>query len=168
MERLPAEYREVLLLREVEDLPYKDIAEVTGVPIGTVMSRLSRARLALRQLWLGTETTEAGAWRMTALRRLVPLLADGELGPAAPLPGLAPRRALPRLRGGTGGIAGDADRRSAPACRIHRAPPGLAARIGASLPREDAPAGRGHGPGSARRHWVLPAPAWPARWLVWR
>jgi RNA polymerase sigma-70 factor (ECF subfamily) len=59
MDRLPTEYREVLLLREVEDLPYKDIAEVTGVPIGTVMSRLSRARLALRRLWLGTETTEA-------------------------------------------------------------------------------------------------------------
>ena len=52
MEKLPAEYREVLLLREVEDLAYKDIAEVTGMPIGTVMSRLSRARLALRKLWL--------------------------------------------------------------------------------------------------------------------
>jgi RNA polymerase sigma-70 factor (ECF subfamily) len=52
MEQLPAEYREVLLLREVEDLAYKEIAEVTGVPMGTVMSRLSRARLALRKLWL--------------------------------------------------------------------------------------------------------------------
>jgi RNA polymerase sigma-70 factor (ECF subfamily) len=52
MEQLPAEYREVLLLREVEDLAYKEIAEVTGSPIGTVMSRLSRARLALRKLWL--------------------------------------------------------------------------------------------------------------------
>jgi RNA polymerase sigma-70 factor (ECF subfamily) len=52
MEQLPAEYREVLLLREVEELAYKEIAEVTGVPIGTVMSRLSRARLVLRRLWL--------------------------------------------------------------------------------------------------------------------
>jgi RNA polymerase sigma-70 factor, ECF subfamily len=52
MEQLPAEYREVLLLREVEDLAYKEISEVTGSPIGTVMSRLSRARLALRKLWL--------------------------------------------------------------------------------------------------------------------
>jgi RNA polymerase sigma-70 factor (ECF subfamily) len=59
MDRLPVEYREVLLLREVEDLPYKDIAAVTGVPVGTVMSRLSRARLALRRLWLGTGATEA-------------------------------------------------------------------------------------------------------------
>lgn len=48
---LPAEYREVLILREIEDLPYKDIAAVTGVPTGTVMSRLSRARLALRKAW---------------------------------------------------------------------------------------------------------------------
>ena len=59
MEQLPAEYREVLLLREVEDLSYKEIAQVTGVPIGTVMSRLSRARLSLRRLWLRQENTEA-------------------------------------------------------------------------------------------------------------
>ncbi len=52
MEKLPSDYREVLLLREVEDLSYKEIAEVTGTPMGTVMSRLSRARLALRKLWL--------------------------------------------------------------------------------------------------------------------
>ncbi len=56
---LPAEYREVLLLREVEDLSYKEIAEVTAVPIGTVMSRLSRARLALRRLWLRDSPAEA-------------------------------------------------------------------------------------------------------------
>jgi len=60
MERLPAEYREVLLLREVEDLAYKDIAEVSGVPIGTVMSRLARARLALRKLWFGEAAAETG------------------------------------------------------------------------------------------------------------
>ena len=58
MEQLPAEYREVLLLREVEDLAYKEIAEVTGVPMGTVMSRLSRARLSLRKLWLAQAETE--------------------------------------------------------------------------------------------------------------
>lgn len=59
MERLPTEYREVLLLREVEDLAYKDIADITGVPIGTVMSRLSRARLALRKQWLMAHSAEA-------------------------------------------------------------------------------------------------------------
>ena len=51
MARLPGEYREVLLLRELEDLSYRDIAEITGTPIGTVMSRLARARAALRKLW---------------------------------------------------------------------------------------------------------------------
>jgi RNA polymerase sigma-70 factor (ECF subfamily) len=54
--QLPAEYREVLILREIEDLSYKDIADVTGAPAGTVMSRLSRARLALRKAWLANET----------------------------------------------------------------------------------------------------------------
>jgi len=58
MEQLPLEYREVLLLREVEDLAYKEIADVTGLPIGTEMPRLSRARLSLRKLWLQQAETE--------------------------------------------------------------------------------------------------------------
>jgi len=44
---LPALFREALILRELEDLPYKDIAHITGAPIGTVMSRLARARRLL-------------------------------------------------------------------------------------------------------------------------
>ena len=48
---IPLEFREVLILREVEDLSYREIADVTGVPIGTVMSRLARARALLREKW---------------------------------------------------------------------------------------------------------------------
>jgi RNA polymerase sigma-70 factor (ECF subfamily) len=44
---LPAQFREALVLRELEDLSYKDIARITDVPIGTVMSRLARARRLL-------------------------------------------------------------------------------------------------------------------------
>lgn len=49
IERLPEEYRETLVLREIEGLPYKEVACILKVPIGTVMSRLSRARNLLVQ-----------------------------------------------------------------------------------------------------------------------
>ena len=47
--RLPEEFREVIVLRELEDLPYKEIAAIAKIPLGTVMSRLSRARKLLLQ-----------------------------------------------------------------------------------------------------------------------
>ena len=47
MEALPVEYRETLAMRELEEMSYKAIAEVTALPIGTVMSRLSRGRKRL-------------------------------------------------------------------------------------------------------------------------
>ena len=50
LRKLPVEYREVLILREMEDLSYREIAQATGIPIGTVMSRLSRARKELGEL----------------------------------------------------------------------------------------------------------------------
>jgi RNA polymerase sigma-70 factor, ECF subfamily len=49
IKRLPIEFREALVLREIEGLPYKEIAWVLKVPMGTVMSRLSRARNLLMQ-----------------------------------------------------------------------------------------------------------------------
>jgi RNA polymerase sigma-70 factor (ECF subfamily) len=49
--QLPPCYREVLILREMEDMSYRDIAEIVGVPIGTVMSRLARGRQFLQSSW---------------------------------------------------------------------------------------------------------------------
>ena len=46
---LPIAYREVLVLRDLEDLSYKDIARIADLPIGTVMSRLARSRALMRQ-----------------------------------------------------------------------------------------------------------------------
>ena len=48
LEQLPVAYREVLLLCEVEEMSYQEISATVGIPMGTVMSRLSRARQALR------------------------------------------------------------------------------------------------------------------------
>jgi RNA polymerase sigma-70 factor, ECF subfamily len=45
--KLPLEFREIVILRELEDLSYKEIAEIVAVPVGTVMSRLSRGRRLL-------------------------------------------------------------------------------------------------------------------------
>ncbi|OLC95485.1 MAG: RNA polymerase subunit sigma-24 [Acidobacteria bacterium 13_1_40CM_4_58_4] len=49
IEELPLHFREILLLCEVEEMSYQEIAEALSIPIGTVMSRLSRARKALRE-----------------------------------------------------------------------------------------------------------------------
>ena len=46
LEELPVEFREVIIMRELEGLSYKEIAEVSDIPIGTVMSRLARASKA--------------------------------------------------------------------------------------------------------------------------
>ena len=52
MAELPEEQRTVLMLREIEEMDYAQIAAVTQVPIGTVMSRLARSRAALKNKWL--------------------------------------------------------------------------------------------------------------------
>lgn len=59
LQRLPAEQRAVLLLVSVEDMSYADTARVLQLPLGTVMSRLSRARSRLRELMEAPSTTSA-------------------------------------------------------------------------------------------------------------
>ncbi|MDP9290748.1 MAG: sigma-70 family RNA polymerase sigma factor [Verrucomicrobiota bacterium] len=61
IEKLPVEFREVIVLRELEECSYKEIADVAGVPIGTVMSRLARARKQLQEVL--SEDSEAGNYR---------------------------------------------------------------------------------------------------------
>jgi RNA polymerase sigma-70 factor (ECF subfamily) len=53
---LPAEYREILVLREQEQLSYREISNIVNIQLGTVMSRLSRARRRLQQTILGTKS----------------------------------------------------------------------------------------------------------------
>ena len=55
LERLPPEFREVLVLRELEECSYKEIASITNLKIGTVMSRLARARARLQSELAGSE-----------------------------------------------------------------------------------------------------------------
>jgi len=52
---LPEAFREVLVLKDIEDMSYREIAEVVGVPVGTVMSRLSRARKLFATAWKDKE-----------------------------------------------------------------------------------------------------------------
>jgi RNA polymerase sigma-70 factor, ECF subfamily len=60
LDQLPVEYREVLVLRELEELSYKEISAAIDVPLGTVMSRLSRARALLQRKLAPRLRTEDG------------------------------------------------------------------------------------------------------------
>jgi RNA polymerase sigma-70 factor (ECF subfamily) len=60
IDELPEEFREVIVLRELEGLSYKQIAAVAGLPVGTVMSRLARARTRLEQKLAPTLVEEGG------------------------------------------------------------------------------------------------------------
>lgn len=69
---LPVVYREVLVLRELDDFSYKDIAQIADIPIGTVMSRLARARGLMQQALRSSEQP---------LLNLVPKAAPNEVKP---------------------------------------------------------------------------------------
>jgi len=56
IDKLPPLYREILVLREIEELSYREIADVLTLPIGTVMSRLARARQRLQRAWRSNAT----------------------------------------------------------------------------------------------------------------
>ncbi len=58
IDNLPVHYRETLLLCEVEEMSYREIAEILSIPTGTVMSRLSRARKAVRDSLCGRLSTQ--------------------------------------------------------------------------------------------------------------
>jgi RNA polymerase sigma-70 factor (ECF subfamily) len=53
--QLPGPFREIIVMREINNLSYREIAEVIDVPVGTVMSRLARARCMLRQAWIAED-----------------------------------------------------------------------------------------------------------------
>jgi RNA polymerase sigma-70 factor (ECF subfamily) len=63
---LPEPFREAIVLREMNDLSYQEIAQVAGVPVGTVMSRLARARAMLRSAWNASENTTVRSGPVTA------------------------------------------------------------------------------------------------------
>jgi len=68
LEELPIAYREVILLCDVEEMKYKDIAEVLSLPIGTVMSRLARGRKLLRQMLAGHHEVATASKKLDPIR----------------------------------------------------------------------------------------------------
>ncbi len=86
--RLPLAFREVLVLRELEDLPYRDIAAIAEIPLGTVMSRLARARKLLAAAVLAQRAQEMQGAR--AAGGAAPATTTGRSA-AAPLPAASRR-----------------------------------------------------------------------------
>ncbi|TDN70342.1 RNA polymerase sigma factor [Paraburkholderia sp. BL10I2N1] len=83
LERLPVEYREVLILRELEELSYREIATIADLPVGTVMSRLARGRRKLAAALTALEARESGPAR----QRKGAAAGNDEGAPAARQPG---------------------------------------------------------------------------------
>ncbi len=66
LDSLPVIYREAVLLCDVEEMKYQEIAEVLSVPVGTVMSRIARGRKLLRQMLAGERSESAGGARKSS------------------------------------------------------------------------------------------------------
>jgi RNA polymerase sigma-70 factor (ECF subfamily) len=90
---LPVEFRTAVVLRDVCDLPYEEIANILGVPVGTVRSRIARGRSALAAIWkpAGATTSDGAAQRMSGNRGVSPDVETDENDSA-------PRAGAPRAR----------------------------------------------------------------------
>jgi RNA polymerase sigma factor (sigma-70 family) len=82
--QLPPEFREVLILRELEDMSYRDIAAIADLPIGTVMSRLTRARRKLAAVLLAQRTTQGAGGTAPCPRPSTPAPRRGPIARETP------------------------------------------------------------------------------------
>ena len=96
IEELPAEFREVVVLKDLQGLSYRQIAEIIEVPIGTVMSRLSRGRQRLTEK-LCAERGKVSPMECNQMRELISAYADGELDAQAARRGRATSGKLPGM-----------------------------------------------------------------------
>jgi RNA polymerase sigma-70 factor (ECF subfamily) len=119
--RLPVEYREVLILRELEEMGYREIAVVADVPIGTVMSRLARGRRKLAEVLMAQQRGEAEPVRA------------GRKG------GQGGRRGVPDAPPGQSAQPGRLAQSAVSAPSVPAAPPGPSARC-AGMPATGMPA----------------------------
>jgi RNA polymerase sigma-70 factor (ECF subfamily) len=67
LERLPLHYRQVILLCDIEELKYREVAQILDIPVGTVMSRIARGRAILRQLLLEQQRSQFKTARDTPM-----------------------------------------------------------------------------------------------------
>ncbi|WMY09862.1 RNA polymerase sigma factor [Paraburkholderia phenoliruptrix] len=111
---LPVEYREVLILRELEEMGYREIAQVADVPIGTVMSRLARGRRKLAALLTDSGDGLAEAARDPASRGMAAKSSPQSGGAGAGLPGAA---TMPASGAAAGPRSSDDESGAAQACR---------------------------------------------------
>ncbi|QYD70560.1 RNA polymerase sigma factor [Paraburkholderia edwinii] len=102
LEQLPAEYREVMVLRELEELSYREIATIADLPVGTVMSRLARGRKRLAASLASMQARTSGAGGGSAPSRA----AAGGAGSSSAAPGAGGRSARDKRCGaGAAGLS---------------------------------------------------------------
>ena len=149
---LPEAFREVIVLREIDDLSYREIAEIAGVPAGTVMSRLARARAMLRDAWVKAETENTcggtrGESQMTCEEThiLLHALIDNELDAGHAREVEAHAASCPRCTAHLRDYREMHEGMSAPGMR-YQAPERLRARIETVLPKTTLPSPRAGAP----------------------